>query len=279
MDRPEFERRLERGVRAHRFAIAVVFPLVGAALLVASAESLLPAPFRFNPILLLAGTFVMRLPLIATVLPVVDRRGAVVLLGVTAYVYGIELVGITTGWPYGAFSYGVDLGPMVAGVPLGLPLFFLPLVLNAYLLSLLLVGRRAARRPFRLLAAVGIVIAIDLVLDPGAVGLGFWAYRQGGGYYGVPASNFVGWALSGTVAVLAIEVAVPVGSLRRRLEECEFALDDLVSFVLLWGAVNAFFTHWIPVAVVCLLAVALLQSAWFRGPDLADRLRSMWHTH
>ena len=279
MDRLEFERRLERGVRAHRFTIAVVFPLVGAALLVASAESLLPAPFRFNPILLLAGTFVMRLPLIATVLPVVDRRGAVALLGVTAYVYGIELVGITTGWPYGEFSYGIDLGPMVAGVPLGLPLFFLPLVLNAYLLSLLLVGRQQARRPIRLLAAVGIVIAIDLVLDPGAVGLGFWAYLQGGGYYGVPASNFVGWALSGTVAVLAIEIAVPNRLLRRRLEDCEFALDDLVSFVLLWGAIDAFFTYWIPVAVVCLLAVALLQSAWFRGPALADRLRSMWHTH
>jgi len=279
VDRLEFERRLERGVRAHRFTIAVVFPLLGAALLVASAESLLPAPFRFNPILLLAGTFVMRLPLIATVLPVVDRRGAVVLLGVTAYVYGIELVGITTGWPYGEFSYGIDLGPMVGGVPLGLPLFFLPLVLNAYLLAMLLVGRQQARRPIRLLAAVGIVIAIDLVLDPGAVGLGFWAYLQGGGYYGVPASNFVGWALSGTVAVLAIEFAVPHRVLRRRLEDCEFALDDLVSFVLLWGAVNAFFAHWIPVAVVCLLAAALLQSAWFRGPALADRLRSMWQTH
>ncbi len=34
-------------------------------------------------------------------------------------------------------------------------------------------------------------------------------------------------------------------------------LDDLVSFVVLWGAVNAVFGNWIPVAVAILLFVGL----------------------
>ena len=278
MDRRAIERRLERVVRANRFTIAVVFPLLGAALLVASAEATLPAPLRYNPALVLGGAAVMRLPLIATVLPIVDRRAAVVLAAATAYVYGVERVGVTTGFPYGSFHYGVDLGPMVAGVPLGLPLFFLPLVLDAYLLSLLLVGPGADRRAVRVFSAVGTVLAIDLVLDPGAVGVGFWTYLGEGVYYGVPASNFAGWALSGTVAVLAIEAALPPGRLRERLEGCEFALDDLVSFVLLWGAINAVLANWLPVAVALLLAVGLLRSAWFDRPAVAARLGSTWRS-
>ena len=270
MDREDVERRLERVVREHRFTIAVVFPLVGAVLLVASAEAYLPAPLRFNPTLVLVGVLVMRIPLVATVLPIVDRRAVGVLLAVTAYVCGIEIVGVVTGWPYGPFAYGVDLGPMVAGVPLALPAFFLPLVLDAYLLSLLVLGSRANRRPVRLLVAVLVVIVIDLVLDPAAVGLGFWSYVGDGAYYGVPTSNFAGWVLSGTTAVVAVELAFPQGRIRRRLGECEFALDDLVSFVLLWGAINVFFANWIPVAIALLLAAGLLRTERFSRPVLGE---------
>ncbi len=56
---------------------------------------------------------------------------------------------MTTGWPYGQFEYLVDLGPMLFGtVPLGLPVFFLPLVLNSYLLCLLLLGGATPESPF-----------------------------------------------------------------------------------------------------------------------------------
>ena len=276
MDRQEVERRLERVVRGHRFTIAVVFPLVGAVLLVASAESYLPAPLEFNPILILIGVLVMRLPLVATVIPIVDRRAAGILLAVTAYVYWIELVGVVTGWPYGAFTYGVDLGPMVAGIPLALPVFFLPLVLDAYLLSILVLGSRAERRSARLVLAVLVMIAIDLVLDPAAVGLGFWTYFGGGAYYGVPASNFAGWLLSGTVAVVTVELAFPQARIGRRLDDCEFALDDLVSFVLLWGTVNVVYANWIPVAVALLLVAGLLQSERIGRPALAELADSVW---
>lgn len=278
MDRRGVERRLERVVRDHRFTIAVVFPLLGALLLVASAESYLPAPLGFHPTLVLVGVLVMRLPLVATVLPIVDRRAAVVLLAVTAYVYGIELVGVATGWPYGAFTYGVALGPMVAGVPLALPAFFLPLVLDAYLLVLLLSDSRVDRRSVRLALTVPVVVAVDLVLDPAAVGLGFWAYLEDGAYYGVPASNFAGWVLSGTVAVVATELAFPVDRIRRRLRACEFAVDDLVSFVLLWGAVNVFYANWIPVAITLLLSAGLLRTERLGRPSIAEWADAVWRS-
>ncbi|WP_336001909.1 bisanhydrobacterioruberin hydratase [Halorientalis halophila] len=258
--RDRIEARLDRLVRENRFTIAVVFPVVGAITLLASAESLLPGPLNFNPYLVLFGTLVMRLPLIAGVAPLLDRRATAALLALTAYSYGIEYVGVTTGWPYGAFEYGVDLGPMLLGaVPVGLPVFFFPLVLNSYLLCLLLLGDRAGRWAIRLPVVIATVLLVDLVLDPGAVALGFWAYDAGGVYYGVPWSNYLGWILSATVAVGLFDLAFDWQALVDRVNDCAFMLDDLVSFVILWGAINAAFGNWIPVALAGLLFAGLIR--------------------
>jgi putative membrane protein len=278
--RERIEAGLDDLVRENRFTIAVVFPAMGAILLVASAEQLMPAPLNFNPYLIFFGTLVMRLPLVAGVAPLTDRRAALALVALTLYSYGVEFLGVTTGWPYGAFEYGVDLGPMLLGeVPLGLPIFFFPLVLNSYLLCLLLLGDRAANWYVRLPVVIGTVIAVDLVLDPGAVALGFWTYDAGGAYYGVPWSNYVpGWALSATVAVVLFDLAFDWNAVVARVRSCAFMLDDLVSFVILWGAINAYFANWAPVAVAGLFFAGLVKIDRFdfdvvrTVPLLGDRL-------
>jgi putative membrane protein len=276
-DRHDAATRLDALVREHRFTIAVVFPLVGAVTLLASAEGLLPPPLAFNPFFVLFGTLVMRLPLVAGVAPLLDRKATLALVALTLYSWGIELVGVRTGWPYGDFSYGVDLGPMLLGeVPLGLPVFFFPLVLNAYLLVLLLFGDRAERPWFRLPATLATVILVDLVLDPGAVAIGFWEYEVQQ-FYGVPWSNYLGWLLSGAVAVLCFDLGFDRAGLRHRLEECEFMLDDLVSFVLLWGGINLFYAKWIPVALAALLGAGLLKTERFDFDLSETRLgRAVW---
>lgn len=250
--------RLERLVDANRVTIAVVFPLVGAGLMLASAGGWLPPVLAFNPLLLLGGVLVMRLPIAATLAPLIDGRLALGLAAVSAYAYLVEFVGLATGVPYGEFTYGVALGPMLpGGVPLGLPAFFLPLVLNAYLLVALALGTRWSLARVRLPATVAVVLAIDLVLDPAAVALGLWSFPAGGAYYGVPLSNFAGWLLSATVAVGLVDLTVDRGALRARLDRCPFALDDLLSFVLLWGVVALAVGAWLPVALTVGFALAL----------------------
>ncbi|RLM57466.1 carotenoid biosynthesis protein [Halobellus sp. Atlit-31R] len=264
--RGEWERRLERLVRENRFTISVFFPLNGIVLLLASAEGILPAPLAFNGLLILLGTIVMRSPLVVGVLSITDRRAALGVGALTLYAYAIEFVGIQTGLPYGEFFYGVDLGPVVAGVPLGLPVFFIPLVMNSYLLCLLLLGDRADRTATRLLAVIAAVLTMDLVLDPGAVALGFWVYPNGGAFYDVPLSNYAGWVLSATVAVVALDWGYDRTALRRRLDDCEFLLDDLVSFVILWGGINAWFGNWIPVVLAALFGLGLVRTDRFDVP-------------
>lgn len=265
-DRAAVQARLDTLVRDNRFTVAVVFPVVGAVLLVASAEGLVPPPFAFDPFLILLGTLVMRSPLLVGVAPVIDRTAAAGVAVLAGYAYAIEFVGLRTGWPYGDFHYAIDLGPTVAGVPVGLPVFFLPLVCNAYLLCLLLLGSRARAAWVRLPAVIGTVVAMDLVLDPGAVALGFWAYPDGGAVYGVPLSNFGGWVLSATVTVLVLDAVLDRVALLDRLETCEFALDDLVSFVLLWSAVNVYFGNWWAAAVGGLFGLGLVRANRFDVP-------------
>jgi len=263
VDRQRAEARLDRLVRTNRFAIAVVFPVTGAVLLLASALGHLPPALSFNPWLVLVGVVVMRLPLVAGVAPLVDRRATLALVALTVYAYGVEFVGVTTGQPYGAFEYGVALGPMLGGVPLALPVFFFPLVLNSYLLCLLLLGDLARSRWVRLPVVVATVVAVDLVLDPGAVALGFWAYDGGGAFYDVPWSNYRGWLLSATVAVAAFDWGLDRDALLARLESCSFMLDDMVSFVILWGAINAWFGQLIPVLVALAFGAGLVRADRF----------------
>ncbi|WP_251328672.1 bisanhydrobacterioruberin hydratase [Haloplanus sp. HW8-1] len=264
--RAELQTRLDDLIRDNRFTVAVVFPVVGAVLLVGSAEGVLPPPLTFDPLLILLGTLVMRSPLLVGVAPLIDRRAALGVVGLAGYAYTVEFVGLRTGVPYGDFHYAIDLGPTVAGVPIGLPVFFLPLVCNAYLLCLLLLGPRAGAARVRLPAVVGTVVAMDLVLDPGAAALGFWTYPGGGPVYGVPLSNFAGWILSATVTVLVLDAVLDRAALRSRLDACEFALDDLVSFVLLWGAINVYFGNWGAAAVGGLFGLGLLYTDRFDVP-------------
>jgi putative membrane protein len=265
-DRRAAELTLDGVVRNNRVTIAVLFPLVGAVTLIGSAEGYLPDPLAFNPWFVLLGVAVMRLPLVSGLAPLVDRRAGVALALLTLYTYLVEYVGATTGLPYGEFEYGVSLGPMVLGtIPFALPLFFIPLVLNSYLLCLLALGDRARSVFVRVPVIAATVIAIDLVLDPAAVALGFWTF-DAGGYYGVPWLNYAGWALSATVATVLIDIAFSRADLLNRLDGCPYILDDMVSFVLLWGVINAAYGVWIPVSIAVAFALLLAFVDRFNFP-------------
>ena len=260
--RREAEALLDRTVIENRFTISVVFPLVGAVALVGSAEGWVPEPFAFHPWFVLFGVLVMRSPLVVGVLPTVDRRALGWIGALTAYTYLIEGVGVATGWPYGEFAYTVDLGPMLAGVPVALPVFFIPLVTNAYLLCLLLLGPRADSVWVRLATVIPVVVAMDIVLDPGAVSLGFWDFG-GGAFYDVPVSNYAGWVLSAIVAVVTLDRAFAGTAIRERLRNCEFMLDDMVSFVILWGSINVWFGNPLPAAVAAAFGAGLVRADRF----------------
>lgn len=260
--RRRVESTLEEIVENNRFTIAVTFPFVGVALLIAGRQGVLPAELAMNPYLLIGANLVMILPLVAGLVPLLDRRAFAGLAVLALFTWGIELTGVLIGLPYGEFSYGVELGPMLLGlVPLGLPVFYFPILLNSYLLALLFLGHTSLPRRFFL--TLGIVITLDLILDPGAVALGFWGWEAPGGYYGVPLINYFGWLFSGAIAITILQLSLDHEAVSKRLDSCSFFLDDLVSFLLLWGLVNLYFSNLIPFALATALAGILVTSDWF----------------
>lgn len=254
---------LEQIVSDKRFTIAVIFPLIGALTFILSAEGFLPNFLEFNPFFILFGTLVMRLPLVAGLKPLIDRKAGIGLSLIVLYAYVIEFVGVKTGWPYGSFEYLVELGPMISGVPVGLPLFFIPLVLNAYLLVNLFDIKNRVKRLF---TSLGLVLLVDGVLDPAAVSLGIWEYSTGF-FYGVPLSNFLGWILSASIVLIILEIIFEASEIRGRIENVEFILDDFVSFVFLWGLVNLYYLNVVPVVLSLFIGILLYR---------ADRFSFAW---
>lgn len=155
-------------------------------------------------------------------------RNGLLLFGVlSVFAYAIEYVGLLTGFPYGAFVYGSALGMKLFGVlPLLLPFTYVPLVLGARVLS----------QKWYIIA--GVLTLTDLVLDPGAVALGFWSFVAGGLYYSVPWTNFAGWLFSGSIAgwISTRETSQPPVLLAR-------SLQLQLSF---WSGVAVVDALWIP---------------------------------
>lgn len=124
-----------------------------------------------------------------------------VVFGVLAL--AIETIAIITGFPYGHFGYSGLLGHRLFGyAPWTVAFAWTPLVLAAYAVA----ARMFSNAAVRVVAMSLVLVLFDVVLDPGAVHLGFWKYAAGGGFYGVPISNFLGWLVSGVIAGIVLEL-------------------------------------------------------------------------
>jgi bisanhydrobacterioruberin hydratase len=163
------------------------------------------------------------------------RRATLSLVGLSAFGYAIETVGVVTGFPYGPFYYGDALGQRALGlVPYLLPVSYAPLVIGAVAASWSL-GSNSQQRLLWVLRSALLLTLMDGVLDPGAAFLGFWIWPEGGAYYGVPPSNYAGWLLSGTLAA-----ALLLATGRWQTAPLPGLLDSAVLALAFWTGVAAF---------------------------------------
>ena len=69
------------------------------------------------------------------------------------------------------------------------------------------------------------------------------------------------------VAVLVVDAVLDRGSVLARLDACRFMLDDLVRFVILWGAINLYVRNWVPAALAAGYGYALWRTDRFDFPE------------
>jgi uncharacterized membrane protein len=139
-----------------------------------------------------------------------------------------EVSATRNGFPYGYYEYiettrGVEL--WITNLPFFTSLSYTFIAYAAYAMALLaytpvlrrgvdiqLVETRRIRQslPVALLFVVFFVL-LDVVVDPAAVRGSQWflgqifRYPEGGAYFGVPLSNFAGWAIVGTLTILLFQ--------------------------------------------------------------------------
>ncbi len=118
---------------------------------------------------------------------------------------GAELMGTSTGFPFGHYHYLSGLGYKIAGlVPFTIPLSWFYLGFSAYIIAYM--GLQSlVSRPLAKLGAIVfgslLLTSWDFVLDPAMsqTTMPFWAWDQPGAFFGMPYQNFAGWFGTGVV--------------------------------------------------------------------------------
>lgn len=143
-----------------------------------------------------------------------------------------ELLGTSTGFPFGAYHYLSGLGYKIGGlVPFTIPLSWFYLGFSSYLIARVGLNQLSLNNWLKDLGAIVfgalLLTSWDFVLDPGMsqARVPFWQWDQPGAFFGMPYQNFVGWFGTGvvfmTVATLIwrlkplnfdrISLTIPVG--------------------------------------------------------------------
>src|SRR3989442_351280 len=111
----------------------------------------------------------------------------------------LENTSILTGFPVGHYYYTSLLGPKLFLVPLVIGPAYFGTGYLAWVLSTVLIGDvRPQARAFTTFAvpfmASFMMVAWDLGMDPTSSTIRhLWIWEQGGGYFGVPLTNYLGW--------------------------------------------------------------------------------------
>lgn len=119
---------------------------------------------------------------------------------------GSELLGTSTGFPFGHYRYLTGLGYKIAGlVPFTIPLSWFYLGFSAYLLARAGLASRQIPNWLQYVGAIALgailLTSWDFVLDPAMsqTTMPFWIWEQPGAFFGMPYQNFAGWLGTGAV--------------------------------------------------------------------------------
>lgn len=114
----------------------------------------------------------------------------------------IENTGVATGFPFGPYHYTDALGPKLGYVPLMIGPAYLGMGYLSWVLATVIVGdvkreADAAQTLVTPLIGAFVMVLWDLSMDPMASTVAqWWIWEQGGGFFGVPLQNFLGWYLT-----------------------------------------------------------------------------------
>jgi len=186
------------------------------------------------------------------------RTGLLVSAGIFVFGVTLEYLGVTTGFPFGAYRYtGVLVLQLPDGVPLANGFSWLAVVAASLLTARWLLGSTPGKGAAILLATIGAALAVglDLLLEPVAYHVkNYWVWLASDAYFGIPWSNFVTWL----VAALALNLGLAaLLDLRGNLRWAWIPVALYGMNVALFGVVNIAHGYWLPGALAVLISGAI----------------------
>jgi uncharacterized membrane protein len=185
---------------------------------------------------------------------------------------GSELLGTSTGFPFGNYGYLNGLGYKIAGlVPFTIPLSWFYLGFAAYVLAR--AGLKVAENSHSWGRQVGaialgslLLTSWDFVLDPAMSQTisPFWVWYQPGAFFGMPYSNFAGWFGTGVVFISIAAFfwqKLPLPALR----ELNFPLGIYLSNFAFAAIMSVGSGFLVPTALGLIVGVFPALILWWQG--------------
>lgn len=131
--------------------------------------------------------------------PLKGRDERAFLMAAFALGFGVEVLGVNTGFPFGSYLYGPALGPKLWATPLLIGVNWTLLVFCANDLARRVFAREKTGWKCVLLGAA-LPPLLDVLIEPVAVRLGYWTWAGGG----LPGwENYAGWTAVSLLLSLA----------------------------------------------------------------------------
>lgn len=191
-----------------------------------------------------------------------------------------ELLGTSTGFPFGHYSYLSGLGYKINGlVPFTIPLSWFYLGFSAYVLARAALSAANGGR-LSWIGQIGAVVlgslmltSWDFVLDPAMsqTALPFWYWHTPGAFFGMPYQNFAGWFGTGVVymsvaALLWRNQTIAIAPQELKFPFVVYLANFLFAAVLSLGA-----GFWIPVGLGVVTGMAPAVICWRQAVRGSDR--------
>ncbi|MGB2636191.1 MAG: carotenoid biosynthesis protein [Candidatus Acidiferrum sp.] len=145
-------------------------------------------------------------------------RGVLAFAGLYVVVGNVlENLSIATGFPFGHYVFTERMGPKILQVPILLGLAYVGMGYLSWTVARAILQERVGELSGWRVAALPVLASVvmtawDLAMDPiwSTVGR-LWIWQQGGGYFGVPSCNYVGWLVTNYVIYQSFVLVVMRG--------------------------------------------------------------------
>lgn len=144
----------------------------------------------------------------------------------------VEIIGVETGFPFGAYHYTDLLGPSIVGVPWMLGVNWVIVILCTWAIACRLTNNMWIAS----FIGAGLTVLLDLLIEPFAINYGLWVWDAGL----PPMQNYLGWFASAFIMLLVFNIIT--GKVRNSIAELSYLVMTFFfgALLLIPKAIEAF---------------------------------------